>query len=248
MKTVTVIGASRGIGLEIAHRMAAKYSRLILTEISGQMSVLLQEAKVIREQYGTEVICYSLDIRDLSNIEFVFKEIEKQKVAINYLICNTGINILCKAIEVTEEIWDEINQVNLKGVFFVIQQVAKNMILNNGGSIVTMGSQHGIQPNYDRAPYCASKAGLINMCKELALEWAAYNIRVNTVSPTYILYDNNKEFLMSPKGQKEYLQSIPLNKYCSAKDVAGAVEFLLSDQAEMITGHNLVVDGGWTIK
>lgn len=213
-KTAVIIGASRGIGLATANKLAAKCSKLILTEIEEQMDLLLKETKQLKDKYGIDISCYSLDIRNLENIESVFCEIDEKHIVIDYLVCNAGINILCKAIEVTHKIWDDINNINLRGTFFVMQQAARNMILYNGGSIVTLGSQHGMQVNYNRTPYCASKAGLIHLSRALALEWAAYDIRVNSVSPTYVLNEENESLLMSPKGKKQYQQSIPLYLLC----------------------------------
>ena len=99
----------------------------------------------------------------------------------------------------------------------------------------------------DRAAYCASKAGMIHLAKELALEWAKYGIRVNMVSPTMIFSEKNKEILDGNRAKKEYLIKIPLRKYAVPEDVSSAILFLNSDKASMITGQNLIVDGGWTI-
>ena len=116
------------------------------------------------------------------------------------------------------------------------------------GSMVNISSQHGIVGNTQRAPYCASKAGLLNMNRVLALEWASFGIRVNAVAPTFILYSCNEELLMEKNFKKKNLREIPLNRYCTAEDVAGAVDFLFSDKSRMMTGQSMVLDGGWTIK
>ena len=243
-----IVGAGRGIGLAIAKKMAKQGSALILTELPDRMEQLQENAQELAKDYQVSVQTLSLDIRNLENIKEVFLDLAQKEITLNYLVCNAGVNYLRKAIEVTEDIWDEVNDVNVKGNFFVMQEAAKQMIMGEGGSIVAIASQHGEKPNYDRAPYCASKAALIHLCKELALEWAAYKIRVNTVSPSFVLYESNKELLLSARGKREYLNTIPLHEYCSEDDVAGAVTYLLSEEARMITGHNLLVDGGWMLK
>lgn len=247
-KICMIVGSGRGTGLVIARMMAQDGIGLVLTEHPDRFQPLLEQAMLIELEFQIPVICFPLDIRNIDDVIDIFSKIKQQNLILDYLVCNAGINRLVEAIKVTEEIWDEINDVNVKGTFFVMQQAAKIMILNHGGSTVAIASQHGIKPNHNRAPYCASKAALIQVCKELALEWALHSIRVNVVSPTYILYEHNKDILLSPKGKREYLNSIPMYKYCSEKDVAEAVVFLLSDKSLMITGHNLVVDGGWVLK
>ena len=180
--------------------------------------------------------------KNISNIY-----IEEKKLVVDSFVYLAGINVLVSALETTEEIWDRIIDVNLKGFFFVSKVIAKNMILNGGGSILGIASQHAVVANVDRAAYCASKAGMIHLAKELALEWAKYGIRVNMVSPTMIFSEKNKEILDGNRAKKEYLIKIPLRKYAVPEDVSSAILFLNSDKASMITGQNLIVDGGWTI-
>jgi len=248
IKTALVVGAGRGSGLAIAKLLAQRCDILLLTEVEDRYSMLKYEAAGIVSSGTAKVECFTLDIRNIYEINSLFAQLEANGVILNYLVCNAGVNILQKAIEVTPETWDCVMDVNLRGAFFVMQGAAKSMLLNDGGGMVAIASQHGTVANYDRSPYCASKAGLIHMAKSLALEWSQHKIRVNVVSPTYILYEENKDLLLSPKGIREYQNSIPLNQYCRAEDVANAVDFLLSDKAALITGHNLIVDGGYTIK
>lgn len=245
-KVAVIIGASRNTGLEISKLIAAEGCSLALTEIPERYGMLEVEALKIEEEYGVKVNIYSLDIKVIIDIKKVFKKIESDFSSIDILINNAGINILVPALEVNEEMWDEILNINLKGAFFSMQQAARIMIKNNGGNIVNMASQHGIVGNRNRAPYCSSKAGLINLTRALSYEWANYNIRVNSVSPTFILNDSNEEYLLDTKQRKEYLNNIPLRKYCVPKDIAHSVLYLISPNSGMVTGHNLVIDGGWT--
>jgi NAD(P)-dependent dehydrogenase (short-subunit alcohol dehydrogenase family) len=241
-----VVGSSRGTGLEIAKVLAGEGYDLALSEIHERFETLLQEAKNIEEVYNVTVRCYKLDINYVADIEKVFKDIEKDFSNIDVLVNNAGINILMPSLEMTEEIWDKVVDVNLKGLFFTMKEAAKIMLKNNGGAIVNMASQHGIVGNENRAPYCSSKAGLVNLTKALSYEWAKYDIRVNAISPTYVLLDENEELLLSSKGRKQYLNYIPLRKYCTKEHIASAVKYLVSGSSSIITGHNLVLDGGYT--
>lgn len=170
-----------------------------------------------------------------------------ENIKVNRLVYTLGINYLASALEVTEDVWNTVFDVNVKGFFFVAQFFAKHMILNNGGRIVAVASQHGIRPNIDRSPYCASKAALIMTIKTLALELAKYNILVNAVAPTFIKYEKNANTLDSPRYSKFALSRIPLHEYAKADDVAEAICFLLTSNTNMITGHTLPVDGGWML-
>lgn len=119
------------------------------------------------------------------------------------------------ALNVTEEIWDKINNVNLKGFFFSAKDVIGHMLLQNiKGNIIAIASQHGVVANINRAPYCASKARLIHLVKELALEFAEKGININIISPTFILSDKNHELLMSRKSQRDYLSKNFTEKIC----------------------------------
>jgi len=245
-KKCIVVGASRGTGLEIARNLALNGADLVLTEIPDRINDLEMRTQELADEFKIKADCYSLDVTNIESIKTVFTKIKEKWKVLDTLINNAGINILCPAVEVTEMIWDRIVDINLKGLFFVMQEAAKIMITNGKGVIVSIASQHGVVGNKDRAPYCASKAGLINLSKALAYEWAKYDIRVNTVSPSFIETEQNEEFLQAPNCKREYLKKIPLQRYCSPKDVANAVSYLVSDNAQMITGHNLMVDGGWT--
>lgn len=136
----------------------------------------------------------------------------------------------------------------MKGTFFLSQSIAKKMISDGiKGKIVNIGSQHGVVANGLRAPYCISKFGLIGLTKVLALEWSTFNILVNCVSPTYVKTSKSKDFLEHEDVKKAYLYKIPLKKYALPHDISYAVLFLSSDQNQIITGENILVDGGYTL-
>ena len=242
-ETKYTLAVGAGSGIFDAYRKLAPEKHYILMDLPEKIAMLKKHIgdPEHRLQY------LELDVRDIKEIRRAFSEIGDRPIG--ELMYLAGINYFADALDVTEEIWDDILRINLKGCFFVMQETARNMIRHGiSGSMVNISSQHGIVGNTRRAPYCASKAGLLNMNRVLALEWAAFGIRINAVAPTFILYPCNEELLMEKNFKKKNLREIPLNRYCTAEDIAGAVDFLLSDKSRMMTGQSMILDGGWTIK
>jgi NAD(P)-dependent dehydrogenase (short-subunit alcohol dehydrogenase family) len=242
-----VTGAGRGIGAEIANYFARVGASLVLTELPAHMDQVEVVAERLRSAYGIDVLCEPLDLRNVDEMEECVRKIDEQIVGVDYLINNAGVNLLSSALNLTQENWDFVVDINLKGTFFLTREVAKTMVRRKRGSIIMIASQHGVVGNENRAPYCASKAGLIHLTRALAIEWAKYGIRVNAISPTFVITDTNEQFINDNQFQRTNLPRIPLRKFAIPEDIASAVLFLASDSAGMITGHNLVVDGGWTI-
>ncbi|MDD2555546.1 MAG: SDR family NAD(P)-dependent oxidoreductase [Syntrophaceticus sp.] len=238
-----IVGAASEIALEYLKRHRDK--KFILVDLEEKFTTI-QNYISERDLNGC---IYSIDVQNVESIELFFRKLKDERVLIKELIYCTGINHMADFINTTEDIWDKVINTNLKGCFFVMKDVAKNMIANDiQGSMVNIASQHGIVGNVNRSAYCSSKAGLINLNKVLALEFAQWGIRVNGISPTFILYEANKDYLLSQQSKRDYLRKIPLHKYCDAADIVNAIDFLLCEENKMITGHNLVIDGGWTIQ
>ena len=156
------------------------------------------------------------------------------------------MNIPADALDLEEKDWDQVQDVNLKGLFFLSQRCARHMREAGGGRIVNMASINGVVGYYRRAAYCSSKAGVVNLTRVLALEWAQYDINVNAVGPTFILTPLTQSTFDDPQMREDLLKRIPKGRVGQPEDVVGAVVFLSSDASAMITGHTLLVDGGWT--
>ena len=135
---------------------------------------------------------------------------------------------------------------NLKGSFFLTKLIGQASLIDRKGNVVFISSQHGVVGNVMRTAYCSSKAGILGLVRALTADWSVFDVRVNAVSPTYIMHKDNEDFLMSPREKRNMLNKIPLHKYASVSDISSAVLFISSDKASMITGHNLIVDGGYT--
>ncbi|SFC02336.1 NAD(P)-dependent dehydrogenase, short-chain alcohol dehydrogenase family [Butyrivibrio sp. YAB3001] len=225
------------------------FDRIILTENENCKDSLDRQVAWCKEHYPeNEFIPVIMDVTKLENVNEFRELLVEKEIKLDSLIYLAGINYLIPALELKEDVWDKVHSVNLKGFFFMAQAAAENMIQGNGGSIVGIASQHGVIVNDNRAAYCSSKAGMIHLAKELALEWGKYGIRVNTVSPTMILSEKNSHILEQPRMKKKYLDSVPLRKYASPEDICESIKFVISERAGMITGQNIIVDGGVTVK
>lgn len=245
-KNVVITGASRGIGAEIATQFAQEGASLWLTETPENYDRLKQFGHHLAREYGVSVHDHRLDLRRLDWIGECVAWLHDTAEKVDVLINNAGINILSPALSITEQQWDDVVDINLKGTFFITREIAKLMIPQQSGAMIMIASQHGVVGNENRAPYCASKAGLIHLTKALALEWAKYGIRVNAISPTFVVTEQNRDMVENPAFQRSQLPKIPLRKMAVPQDIAAAALYLASDQAGMVTGHNLVIDGGWT--
>lgn len=246
-KITLITGAAGGIGREIAKAFAETKSNLILCDLDTKSELLSKVVKEIRENYQVQCTMYLMDIKNIESIEKVAKEIKDSGENVDIIINNAGVNSYLSPFEITEKEWDNVLDINLKGTFFVSKVFAEYFIIKQKGCIISVSSQHGVVANFDRVHYCSSKAGIIQMTRALALEWSKFNVRVNCISPTFVETDDNKMLLEQASFKKESLRKIPLKKYATPCDIANAAIFLASPMANMITGHNLIVDGGWTI-
>lgn len=190
---------------------------------------------------------YQLDITDIPAIAPTVSQIRQDLGEVEVLVCSAGINIPKPAEEVTEADWDTILSINTKGLFFCNQAVAiQSMIPRKTGAIVNIASIYGLVGGPKRATYCASKGGIVQLTRQEAIDWAPYNIRVNAVAPAFILTNMTRGYLGDPEFKNYVLDKTPLHRLATVDDVAAAVCFLASDEANMITGAILPVDGGWT--
>lgn len=250
MEVAVFLGAGCSFGIETIKEIIKSYDKVYLLESKMYFSDLEQNIIPIKKQFKSKQFeLIKMDITKIKNFTSEIINIEKNGDKITAFIYAAGLNILTAALNITEEMWDNINNVNLKGFFFSSKDIINHMLLHKlGGNIVAISSQHGVVANINRAPYCASKAGLIHLVKALALEFAEYDININVISPSFILSSKNSNFLLSSKAKKEILNKIPQKKYVTPQNVAKAIAFLIGKDTKGITGHNLLVDGGWTIQ
>ncbi len=160
---------------------------------------------------------------------------------------NAGINITQYAVDVTEEAWDKVMNINLKAVFFCSQAVGRLMILRKSGKIINMSSQAGAVAIPQRAAYCSSKGAVNQLTRLLALEWAPYGINVNAIAPTFIETKFTEPMFKNEEFYKYVTANIPMGRVGKPHDVTGAIIYLASPASDLVTGHILHIDGGWTI-
>ena len=244
-KVAVVTGTGSGIGRALAIGLAHAGADVVGTELPGKLADA--EATVAEvEAEGRRGLALPLEVRDLASIDAMVRAAVAEMGRIDILVNNAGINIPRPALEFTEEEWDAVLDINLKGVFFCSQRVAREMVEGGGGKIVNIASQNGVVGYYKRAAYCSSKAGVVNLTRVLAIEWAEHGIRVNAVGPTFILTPLTQSTFDDPVLREDLLRRIPLGRVGQPEDVVGAVVFLASPAADLVTGHTLLVDGGWT--
>ena len=240
-----VTGAASGIGRATAQALAASGARVACTDVPGRGPLLTSVVQAIRDEGGVAIEA-SLDVTASVAIPGIVDRLAEEMGGLHILVNNAGTQLMKPALEFDEGEWDQILSVNLKGAFFCAQAVAGLMIDQGGGVIVNVASQHGVVGNVLRAPYCASKAGLINLTRALAVEWAPNGIRVNAVSPTFVDNGSNTEMLQQPAMQADMDNNLPLRRAAMPDEVAAGIVYLVSPAAAMVTGHNLMIDGGWT--
>ena len=242
-KVAIVTGAGRGMGYHIALALAKYGADLV---VSSRTLSELERVGVEIEKFGRRVLIQQMDVTKISEINATVEQSVKAFGHIDILVNNAGVNITQWAVDVTEEAWDRVLDTNLKALFFCAQAVGKVMIRQRKGKIINISSQTGTVAIPQRAAYCSSKGGVNQLTKLLAIEWAQYNINVNAIAPTFIETPFTKP-MFEKEGFREYvLGNIPLGRVGKPEDVTGAVIYLASEASNMVTGHILLVDGGWT--
>jgi 2-dehydro-3-deoxy-D-gluconate 5-dehydrogenase len=246
-KISVVTGAGSGLGLATAHTLAAEGAAVAVTELPGRIDRAEATVESITAQ-GGNAFSVALDVTSLQSIEAAVSHIVARQGRLDILVNNAGLNIAKAAFDVTEDDWDRVVDVNLKGLFFMAQAAGRAMRDQSppGGVIINISSIMGLVGYYNRAAYCSSKAGVVNLTRVLAIEWAEHDIRVNAVCPTFVETELNRHLFADASFRNEILSRTPLKRLGTPEEVAAAVVFLASPAASLITGHALAIDGGWT--
>lgn len=238
-----ITGASKGIGYDLARAVAHAGAKVVVgARDSLSLGKLVSEIEV----EGGQALSVALDMRNLDSVKEAVARTVQHFGRIDILVNNAGLGLNHDAVDITESDWDEMMDVNLKGLFFMCQAAGKYMIPQRYGRIINMSSQAGQVGILRHAVYCATKGGVDQLTRVLALEWAQSNITVNAVAPTFIRTPGTAERLDAPEFAADVLARLPIGRVGDTMDVAGAVIYLASPAADLVTGTILLVDGGWT--
>jgi 2-deoxy-D-gluconate 3-dehydrogenase len=217
---------------------------LALTDLDAAM---LKDTLAEPDIRKRKTVGIALDLRSQDSIKKAFERATAEIGDIDLLVNNAGRALLRPVADVTDAEWDDVIDTNLKGAFFLSQQFGRDCIAKGRpGVIVSMASTHGMTGIPGRSVYGISKAGLIQMTRMLAIEWADKGIRVNAIAPTTVMTESRQQMLSDPKARAAALARIPSGKFATPEEIAAAVVYLASPGAASVTGHTLPVDGGLT--
>ena len=246
-RVAIVTGSRRGIGRSIALAFAGAGADLVICDLIMADGALNKVAEEIR-QLGRHSLAIKVDISQKADVEEMVQRTVSQFGRIDILVNCAGIWTPGQTLlECSEDNWDKVVEVNLKGTYLCCQAVGNIMMRQKSGNIINLSSQVGLNPSLAGGSYSVSKAGIIMLSRQLALELADYNIRVNALAPGVVKTDFNRDYWKDPQAAKQLADSIPLGRMAEPDDIASPALFLASDDASYITGAVINIDGGWQV-
>jgi NAD(P)-dependent dehydrogenase (short-subunit alcohol dehydrogenase family) len=245
-KVAMVTGGARGLGRTMAVALAQAGADVAIT---GRTHKTCEDtAQVIGEATGRRCQAFSGDVTSAADVERVVSEVTQAFGRIDILVNNAGNNIRGTVDQLTEADWDSVLDTNLKGPFLVSRLVGPAMARRGWGRIINLGSILSVIALPGRAPYASAKAGVLNLTRVLALEWAGTGVTVNCICPGPFATEMNRQLLDDPVKYQEFIRQIPMGRWGELEELAGAVVFLASDASSFVTGSPLFIDGGWTAR
>ena len=238
-KVAVVTDGASGIGSAIVDAYAAKGATVVVLDKA-------MEAAQQKVEDGTAAAAFSCDVTSEQSVVDAVDAVRAQFGRIDVLVNSAGIAVTDPAEQLTVEAWDQTMAINLRGAFLVSQQVGRILLAQGSGTVISLASQAATIALPGHLAYCASKFGLVGMTKVLALEWAGRGVTANTISPTVVMTPLAKELWDNPEGDALKAQ-IPTGRFAEPEEIAAVAVFLASDEAKMINGVDLLVDGGYTI-
>ena len=239
-----ITGGGRGLGRVIAQALAEAGADVALA--SRTLATCEEAAGEIAKATGRRARAFAADVAKSADVQRLVAEVEDALGPIDILVNNAGINIRGAAEELAEADWDTVIDTNLKAPFLCSRVVGPKMRDRGWGRVINLGSILGAVGLAGRAPYASAKAGVINLTRVLALEWAAHGVTVNAICPGPFATEMNRQLLNDPAKYKAFVEKIPMGRWGDLQEIAGAAVFLASDAASFVTGSALFVDGGWT--
>ncbi len=244
-RTALVTGASYGLGQATAVALARDGYDVAVTELRvEELSDTLDKIGAA----GGRGVPVHLDLRKMPSVEKAMADAVSALGRVDVLVNNAGVTVRRLALDVTQADWDEVVGVNLKGTFFMSQQMGRHLVATKRpGCVISIASTHGTIGFAQRTTYGISKAGIIHMTRMLAYEWAGHGIRVNAVAPGTVETRTRAEYFnANPAARKAMIERVPLHRFGEPEEIAGAVRYLASPEAAYVTGQTLLLDGGLT--
>ncbi|KRD44735.1 2-deoxy-D-gluconate 3-dehydrogenase [Cellulomonas sp. Root930] len=235
-----VTGAGRGLGRGVALGLAAAGADLVLV---GRRDSHTETEKAVRD-LGRDVEVVELDLGDHAAVAAVGAQIS-DRYEVDILVNNAGVIDRHDAVDVTQDSWSAVLDINLSGLFFLTQQLGGPMVERGRGKVVNIASLLSFQGGIRVISYTASKHGVAGLTKALANEWGPHGVQVNAIAPGYMATDNTQALRDDPDRARAILERIPAGRWGTPDDIAGTAVFLSSSAADYVNGHVLVVDGGW---
>lgn len=241
-KVAIITGAARGIGAALARGFAREGASVVVNYLASSGAAQLVADSIVSA--GGRAVACRADIGDISQHDTIIETAIQAFGGLDILVNNAAVEKRVAAIEIDAADWDRVQNVDLKGPFFLAQKAARVMKERRGGTILNISSVHDEQAHQNNSAYTIAKGGMRMMTKNLALEWAQHGIRVNSLSPGAILTDMNRKVLADEAFQARVLDQIPLHRIGQPEELIGAAILLVSDDGAYITGTTLYVDGG----
>jgi NAD(P)-dependent dehydrogenase (short-subunit alcohol dehydrogenase family) len=243
-RVALITGAGAGIGRATAFAFARDGMSVCVTDLDRDRAIAVTDE--IKRGGGT-AISAALDVSDEEQAVRVVSNVIAQLGSLDVLVNNAGIGARMATVDLSSERWDRVLDVSLNGTFYCAKAAAKHMIAQRHGAIVNVASIMGLSGGglYPNPAYHAVKGALVNLTRAWALEWAPYAIRVNAVAPAFVRTALVEPLMADPAMRQAIIDATPLGRLVEPDEVAAAIVFLASEQAAMITGHTLPIDGGW---
>ncbi|MBM4433070.1 MAG: 3-oxoacyl-ACP reductase FabG, partial [Chloroflexi bacterium] len=241
-KVAIVTGSASGIGRAIAVEFAKEGASVCVADKN------LDGAKAVADEIkktGGKATPIKVDVSKLSDIDNMVATAVKEYGKIDILVNNAGVYIKGTILDLTEQAWDTMMDVMLKGTFFCSQRVVPHMLKQGKGKIINLGSTFGAVGFFDASAYCAAKGGIINLTRQMALDLAPKKINVNALGPGTTDTPLMAPDLAKPDTARLYMERLPIGRVARPQEIAWGAVYLASDEADFVTGHTLFIDGGW---